>query len=116
VGVSAILLTMVREEWDRAAARRVEENAALRALFGDAAPVVTDTELRRKLETAAAEREPDMRIATLDGANDRLRELLIALHAHVEDLGSTDAKRIDDAIWRELAASTERRRFALAPF
>jgi hypothetical protein len=116
VGVSAILLTMVREEWDRAAARRVEENAALRALFRDAAPVVSDTELRHALETAAAEREPDVRITTLDAANDRLRELLIALHAHVEDLGSADAKRIDDAIWKELAASTERRRFALAPF
>ena len=33
VGITGILLTMVREETERAAARRVDENAALRALF-----------------------------------------------------------------------------------
>jgi FKBP-type peptidyl-prolyl cis-trans isomerase (trigger factor) len=116
VGVSAILLTMIREEWDRAASRRIEENAALRALFRDAAPAVTDTDLRRRLETAAAERDPDARVSTLDSANDALRALLIDLHAHVEELDSAEAKRIDEAIWKELALSTERRRFALAPF
>ena len=41
IGVTAMLLGIVREEWDRAAARRVEENASLRALFGDASSVVT---------------------------------------------------------------------------
>jgi hypothetical protein len=116
VGVSAILLTMVREEWERAAARRVEENAALRGLFRDAAPVVSDIDLRRRLETAAAERDADVRVSTLDASNDALRALLIDLHAHVEELDSAAARRIDDAIWKELAASTERRRFALAPF
>jgi hypothetical protein len=43
VGITGILLTMVREETERAAARRVDENAALRALFGRAAGQVTDT-------------------------------------------------------------------------
>ena len=116
VGVSAILLTMIREEWDRAASRRVEENAALRALFREAAPVVTDTELRRRLEAAAAGTEKSLRISDLDPANDALRALLIDLHAHVEELGSPAAKQIDNAIWKELVTSTERRKFALAPF
>jgi hypothetical protein len=116
VGVSAILLTMIREEWDRAAARRAEENAALRALFRDAAPVVADTELRHRLSDASASSDPSLRISELERANDALRALLIDLHAHVETLGSADAKRIDDAIWKELSASTERRKFALAPF
>ena len=116
VGVSAILLTMIREEWDRAASRRAEENAALRALFRGAAPVVTDTELRRRLEAAAACADPSLRISELDAANDALRALLIELHAHVEELASPEAERIDAAIWRELVTSTERRKFALAPF
>ena len=116
VGVSAILLTMIREEWDRAASRRVEENAALRALYRDAAPIVGDAELRRRLTEAAASSDASLRISELDRANDALRALLIELHAHVESLATPAARTLDDDIWRELVASTERRRFALAPF
>ena len=38
--LAAIMLQMAAEEFDRAAARRVEENGAMRALFGNAAPGV----------------------------------------------------------------------------
>jgi len=116
VGVSALLLGMVREEWDRAAARRVEENAALRALFRDASPDVTDTDLRRRLDEAAAGGDPSLLVSELERANDFLRAQLIELHAWVEAQPGPAARRIDDRIWRELAASTERRKLALAPF
>ena len=116
VGVSALLLGMVREEWDRAAARRSEENAALRALFRDAAPAQTDTDLRRRLEEAAASSEKSLLISDLERANDALRSLLIVLHAQVELQTGPEARRIENAIWRELRASTERRKLALAPF
>ena len=107
---------MVREETERAAARRVDENAALRALFARAAEQVADTELRRRLGAAAASRDPSLLLSELERANAELRALLIELHAHVEEQAAQWARALDAEIWRELVASTERRRLSLAPF
>ena len=116
VGVSALLLGMVREEFDRAAARRVEENDALRALFRDASPAITDTDLRRRLDEAAAGRDASLRVSELERTNDALRALLMQLHAWVETQPGAGARGIDERIWRELVLSTERRKLGLAPF
>jgi hypothetical protein len=116
VALTGLLLGMVREEWERSAARRVEENAALRALFARAAAVVADAVLRGRLEAAASGREDSFLISELEKSNQALRALLIEVHAHVESLVTPAARALDDEIWRELSASTERRRFALAPF
>lgn len=115
-GVSAIMLQMAAEEWERAAARRVEENEALRALFRDSARVVADAQLGRRLTEAAGTRDPDLRVSTLEAGNAALRALLVELHAHVEGLDGAAARRVEDAIWAELRRSTERRALALAPF
>ena len=115
-GLAAIMLQVVAEEFERAAARRVEENAALRALFRDAAPVVADAALRGRLEQAAAGTDTDLRVSALEAANAALRGLLVALHAHVEPLAAPDARRVDDAIWAELRRSTERRAIGVSPF
>jgi len=114
--LTALLLGMVREEWDRAAARRVEENSALRTIFASAAPSVADAELRKRLEAAASSRDESYRVSALETANTSLRALLIDLHAHVEAQSAPWARAVEELIWRELAASTERRRFMLAPF
>ena len=90
----AVLMMAVREENDRAAARRVEENAALRALFGEAADVVEDDALCVRLRELAATRDESLRVSDLESANGVLRELLIELHARVEQLESRDASRI----------------------
>jgi len=116
VGLTGMLLGMVREEFERAASRRVEENGALRALFARAAKAVADTDLRRRLETAAAGADASLLVSQLDAGNDALRGLLIELHAYVEQEDAPWARAVDAEIWRELVASTERRRFALAPF
>jgi hypothetical protein len=116
ITVIGIMLAMLREEWDRVAQRRVEENAAMRALFVRAAPDVGDRGLRQRLLEAAESRDASLRISDLDAGNDRLRRLLIELHAHVEEQPSEAARRIEAEIWSELLASTERRRFSLAPF
>ena len=50
LGLVAAMLTSVREEYERAAARRVEENRAMRALFERAAGGVGDASLRARLE------------------------------------------------------------------
>ncbi len=116
VGITGILLTMVREETERAAARRVDENAALRALFARAVGQVADASLRGRLDAAAASRDPSLLLSELERANAELRALLIELHAHVEEQTAPWARALDAEIWRELVASTERRRLSLAPF
>jgi hypothetical protein len=114
--LAAIMLQVVAEEWNRAAARRVEENSAMRELFADARAVVADQPLAQRLAEEAAGADADLRISALDAANTRLRKLLIELHAHVETLGTAEAQRIEAAIWAELKRSTERRQILLAPF
>ena len=103
------MLAAVRHEFERAAARRVEENDALRRLFADAAPAVQDGRLRQRLQEAAAGRESSLLVSDLESGNAELRGLLIDLHAYIEALDSPEARRTEEAIWRELAASTERR-------
>jgi hypothetical protein len=116
VGLTGMLLGMVREEFERACARRVEENGALRALFARAATDVADTDLRRRLESAAGGTDASLLVSALEKGNDALRALLIELHAHVEGQDAPWARALDAEIWRELVVSTERRRFSLAPF
>ena len=114
--VIGLLLTAVAEEFGRAAARRVEENRALRALFRSAADAVEDAALRARLREAAGGQDGDLRVEHLEAANAALRALLIELHAHVETLDSEAARRVEEAIWSELARSTERRRLSLQVF
>jgi hypothetical protein len=114
--MTGMLLAAVAEEWDRAAARRAEENASLRELFSSAAPSVAEPELERRLLAAAGASEGSLLVAALERENAALRALLIDLHEHVEGLGTDDARRIEAAIWEELRRSTERRRLSIAPF
>jgi len=116
VFAGALLLTSIREELDRIASRRVEENRALRALFAGAAPGIDEASLRERLARAGAEDDADLRISALESRNAALRDLLIELHAHVEAQESAEARRVEAAIWRELAASTQRRRLGLHAF
>ena len=115
-GIAAMMLQMAAEEWDRAAARRAEENAALRALFRDASTAVGDAALAARLRAAADGADDDLRVSALERANRELRGLLVALHEHVETLRSPEARRLEAAIWAELRRSTERRALPLAPF
>jgi hypothetical protein len=112
----AALLMGAREEYERAAARRVEENGALRALFERAAPSVEDADLGEKLRDAAAGSDPGLRVSELEAENATLRALLIELHAHVETLDTEVARAVEQEIWRELVTSTERRKLALDVF
>jgi hypothetical protein len=114
--LAAMLLLSAAEEWDRAAARRTEENDALRTLFREAAPCVEDPALATRLADAAARRDGSLRVADLEAANHALRALLVELHAHVEELATPAAREIEAAIWAELRRSTERRALSIAPF
>ena len=105
LGLSAALLGMAAEVWDGTAARLVEENRAVRALLARAGEVGLDfTEL-------AAGDDADLRISSLQAANDALRAALIALQTAAE----AKSPALDDDIWIELVASTERRKMAASP-
>ena len=88
----------------------------LRRLFADALTSVTDGELAQRLQQAAKSSDPGLAVTELEAANAELRALLIDLHAHVETLDSSRAREVEAAIWRELAASTERRRLSIGAF
>jgi hypothetical protein len=114
--ILGMLLVALAEEWERGAARRVEENAALRRLFAEAAPALRDRALRARVEGAAAGSDADLSLRALAAANEGLRALLIDLHAALEDDGSAEARRLEDRVWSELRASTERRRLSIGLF
>lgn len=116
VGVLGAMLLCVREEFERAAARRVEENAALRSLFAEAGSVVTDAGLRARLAQAAGGRDASLVVSELERGNAALRALLIELHAHVEELAGPAARTLEDRIWSELVTSTVRRKLGIGPF
>jgi hypothetical protein len=109
-----LLAAMAAEQAEGAVAGLVEENAALRVLFVDAAEQVADAALADRLRVAAGERDPGLRLSELSAANHALRTLLIALHAHVETMGDA-GRALDDRIWQELVAGNARRRLASAP-
>jgi hypothetical protein len=94
LSLSAMLLAVAAEVWDRQAQILAEENRAVRTLLGEAGD------------------DPDLRISALQAENNRLRAALIDAHVAAEAAG--DEARLA-AIWAELAASTERRRLSTAP-
>ena len=108
------LLLMASQEADRAAARLVEENDVLRALFADAEPVVAEHTLGADLRASLATPPCALTVSALRERNARLRALLVRLHAHVEALDGPAARVLEERIWAELVTSTERRRLDLA--
>lgn len=105
LGLSALLLGMAAEVWDGTAARLVEENRAVRALLARAGEVGLD------FSELAAGNDSDLRISSLQAANDALRAALITLQTAAE----AKSPALDAGIWAELAASTERRKMAASP-
>jgi hypothetical protein len=114
------LLQAAGEEFDRAAARRVEEIRALCALFARAVPVLDDPVLARALGVAAGaagKLDGDaLRVSSLDATLEPLRALLIELHAWSESSASPQAAEVNRAVWAELRAASARRRSSIDRF
>ena len=108
--MATALISIAAATCDDAAAIRVEENAKMRSLFADVAGEVSDESLVQLLTEAAQSRDPGLRISQLDAETGRLRTLLVALHAHVEEQPGEAAKAIDARIWTLLAETEEARR------
>ena len=115
-GLTAAVLMMAAEEGDRTAHRLVEENRAIRAILRAAASLPPPADLTERLNNLAGGEDSDLRISSLQAANDALREALTDLHAAVETTPGEAAATLNAAIWSELSASTKRRAFASQSF
>lgn len=106
---TARLMRIAAHEFDRAAARLVEENDAIRALLAEGTRVVDEDALKARCLALAAEVPVrNYRVSTLQAENDLLKAALIDLHIHVEGRDDDAARSIDNRIWDELRASVAR--------
>ena len=110
VSLTAVLAVILAQEWDRAASRLIEENAAVVELLSRARGLVGDVELKARLDIAvSAPPTTDFHVSALQAQNDDLRRLLVELHALVDSMPGEAAARFSEAIWEELKESTRRR-------
>lgn len=112
IAMSGMLMGMLAEEWDRAADRLARENRAIRALFRQAERIALDPTLAHDLRALAGGEDDDLRVSALEAANGGLRAALIRLQAAIEDRTDAASRALNDAIWAELSASTQRRALA----
>jgi hypothetical protein len=113
VSLAGGLTMMVAEEFDRAAARLVEENAVVLALLQRARGVFHDAAIEEKLESVMGDLPgADLRVSALQAENDRLRGVLIDVHAAAENEPGKDGATLCELIWDELKQSTRRRHFS----
>ncbi|KAB7739014.1 hypothetical protein F2P47_14550 [Parvibaculum sedimenti] len=111
VGIISMSMLMMAQEVDRAAEIRYQENAQLRALFAEAARIVDDKDLAKRLDAASATKDESLRVRALDASNDALKKLLIELQALAEVSKAPWAAGLESKIWDFLLGSVEARRF-----
>lgn len=116
LGFIVLVLNGAAEEYDRAAENRMQENRAMRALFADAALIVDGESLRNRLQEAAVTEPKSLRIHDLNSANAELSAVLVDLHAHVEEQTGPAWRKLENRIWNELKARTQRRAIGFFPF
>lgn len=110
VGLGAALLFFLAQDFDRAASRLVEENAAMLELLSRARVILADPVLQDRI-VELEKRTPgsDLHVSALQRENDDLKRALIDVHAAVETLPGDEAATLNQAIWDELRDSTKRR-------
>jgi hypothetical protein len=106
LSLSAALLGVAAEVWDGMAARLVAENRAIRPLLARAGEAGLD------FSELVVGSDDDLRLSSLQAANNALRAALIELQTAAEAKGARD---LEAAVWAELLASTERRKLASSP-
>ncbi len=104
----AAMAIILAQEVDRAADVLIAENAALRGLFGKAVAQISG-DLADRVALAAASRDADFKVSTLEAGNAALRALLIDLHAMVEEHPEPWATALNREIWAILLHGAERR-------
>ena len=71
-------------------------------------------DLASRIEAAVVS-QGSLRVSVLQAENDGMRTLFAELHAAVEEMTSSEARALEQRLWEELKASTERRSLASQP-
>lgn len=109
-GQGLMLLNIIAQEYDRAAARLVEEDNAILPLLAAGLPLVSEDSLASRLREALDNSyHADLHVSALERENSLLRGLLAELHSFVEELPNPAAVELNERIWAELQESTRRR-------
>ena len=108
-GMAGTLTLVLAQEADRLADRLYRETQAVAAIIEDALPLLDADVAARAREALAGREAPDLRVSSLQAANDLVRGALIEVHAAVEGLDTPAARDLDARIWDELRESTRRR-------
>jgi hypothetical protein len=105
----AFMLLMSAQEYERGAEVRSLDNEQMRRLFSELISVVDSPDLRSRLADAADSKDEALTISALNASNGRLRQLLVALQTHVEELPGPAARDAEQRIWEVLKDSAQRR-------
>jgi len=108
--VIGLMMFQTATEFERAADIRVQENAAMRAIFADALGALPEGDLRSQAQAAATSSDTSFKISELDKSNDALAALLIELQAYAETVEGAAARKLETQIWDELARAATARR------
>lgn len=112
--LAGLLVLMFTEDADRMVERLTEENAEIREIMQKATKIVVDQDLAGRA-AAALDAAGSLRVSVLQQENDRLRTLLVEVHAHVETIEGAPAVDLEEKIWAELRASAGRRTLSTQP-
>lgn len=101
------LLGIAAGEWDGAAQRLVDDNAAMRSLAARAAAEIDDASLASDLRSLADETDASIRLSELSAANTRLRGAIARLGVALE--GDDGRRDLRDAVIEHLRVESEAR-------
>jgi hypothetical protein len=111
------LLAIVADEWDGAAQRLVDDNAALRELAGrgaEALAAAPDAQpLADGLRSLAGEAEPSLRLSDLSDVNAKLRDALSRVCALAQHSDAPALRDLRAAVIEHLRAEAEARSLSL---
>ena len=113
-GHAAALTMVLAQEIDRLPDRLHRETEAVSVILEDTLPIVDAALAARVRDVLANRTAPDLRISSLQAANDAVRAILIDVHAAVEALDNAAARTMNERIWDELRESTRRRHVVMA--
>jgi hypothetical protein len=117
LGYLAALMSIIGQDYDRAADVLVTEHEAICALLLEAAAVLDDGGLKARIAAALDLRSPSLRVPDLNARADVTVKLLIDVHAAVEsagDAGSVWAEPVNLKIWDFLERFAANRAYDVA--
>ena len=99
------LLSLVSQDFDRAADVLTTEHASIQTILRAAATNIGDANLKARIATALAAKPASLRVSDLLALSDTNMKLLIDVHAAIEDAeanGADWARKLNLEIWRFL--------------